>query len=71
MIGKIKNFFKRRENLFVILAFVMLILTIYIFLFFIIKLGVTINESVEIQEEKTPAIKFDIEGFKKLNLIKE
>ena len=70
MFSYIKKFSKR-QKIFIFIAFLMLLITIFIISFFITELGLKISQTLDMPEKsKIEKIEFDIEGAKNLNLIK-
>jgi len=52
------------------MAFVMMLITIALTIFFVTELGINISDSLKMPENKIQKVEFDIEGAKNLNLIK-
>jgi len=63
-------FLHSRQKIFLLMAFVMMLITIALTIFFVTELGINISDSLKMPENKIQKVEFDIEGAKNLNLIK-
>jgi len=63
-------FISTRQKIFLLMAFLMVIITAALTIFFITNLGINISKSLKMPENKIQKVEFDIEGLKNLNLIK-
>lgn len=69
--AKLKNLKASRQKMFILLAFLMFAVTLLLIIYFVTSLANGINATLRLPPTPTQNVRFDIQGFKKLNLTQQ